>query len=168
MNRAPHRFALIGKTGSGKSEVARILHETMSCRVIKTGAICRQISNILFGNEEKRSTQLLDDALTKIDESIFLRAALRGSVATESLVIDSLRFSSDLNLAAKIGCRTIRVVADDALRTAWLLARGQAFDLGREGRHRSEVELDSAEACVTICNNGSLDDLFERVAASIV
>jgi dephospho-CoA kinase len=60
------RIALVGKSGSGKSEVAEFLRESRACQVIKTGRICRQIAQLLFGNEDKRSTQLLDDVLTEI------------------------------------------------------------------------------------------------------
>ena len=68
---------------------------------LKTGAVCRQIAKLLFGNEDKKSTQILDDALTPIDSSLFLRATLRGADMGRPFVIDSLRFNTDLQLA---GC----------------------------------------------------------------
>jgi hypothetical protein len=96
-------------------------------RYIKTGAICRQIAQLLFGNEDKLSTQQLDDALTAIDECIFLRAALRSVKPGEGFVVDALRFADDLVLARSLGCRTIRIVAPEALRHERLARRGQVF-----------------------------------------
>jgi len=155
----PQRFALVGKSGSGKSEVCRFLSESRGIRLIKTGAICRQIARLLFDNEDKRSTQILDDALTPIDPSIFLRAALRGVGPDENFVIDALRFREDLAVAREAGCMVIRVVASDEVRVRRLVARGQAFDLETDGCHRSEVELDDAPVDLEIVNEGEIPAL---------
>ncbi|SRR6266851_7563479 len=159
MKTFPARYALIGKSGAGKSEVAKILQSHCSCNIIKTGQICRDISQMLFGNDDKRSTQTLDDALTPIDESIFLRASMRGIDTSQPFVIDSLRFISDLTIARSLNCFLLRVVADDHIRLARLANRGQQFDLSKDGSHRSEVELDAAEVTETINNNGAFSDL---------
>jgi dephospho-CoA kinase len=158
------RVALIGKSGSGKSEVARLLKEEFGCRVVKTGAICREIAQLLFGNDNKHSTQIIDDALTTIESSIFLRAALRSLSPDESIVIDALRFESDLEIARALGCTVIRVTAADQERVRRLLARGQKFDLSRDGQHRSETELDYHPVDHTAVNEGTIGDLRLRVA----
>jgi cytidylate kinase len=155
----PQRFALVGKSGSGKSEACRFLSESRGIRLIKTGAICRQIARLIFDNEDKHSTQILDDALTLIDPCIFLRAALRGVGQGEAFVIDALRFQEDLTIARELGCTVIRVVASDDTRLCRLAVRGQAFDLKTDGRHRSEVELDDAPVDLEIRNEGELSAL---------
>lgn len=160
-----NRFALVGKSGSGKSEVGLMLSEHLGLRIIKTGAICREIAKLLFGNDDKRSTQLLDDALTNIDPSIFLRAALRDVVADEGFVIDALRFEQDLVIARELGCVVIRVRADDATRVRRLQARGQSFVLDVDGRHRSEVELDAVPVDYEIVNQGQLSELRARLTS---
>ncbi len=160
------RVALIGKSGAGKSEVAKVLNAEYGAEVIKTGAICRSISQLLFGNQDKGSTQKLDDALTRIDESIFLRAALRTANLAKPFVIDSLRFRSDLVLARENGCMILRVVSGDNLRVSRLVARGQVFDLAENGAHRSENELDDAACDATLSNTGNLEELAEKVRAT--
>jgi Cytidylate kinase len=154
------RFALVGKSGSGKSEASRFLSESRGIRLIKTGAICRQIARLLFDNEDKRSTQILDDALTPIDPSIFLRAALRGVDPAGGLVIDALRFWEDLAIARELGCMVIRVVASDQIRLCRLVARGQVFAPETDGRHRSEVELGDAPVDLEIRNEGEKSALL--------
>lgn len=153
------RFALIGKSGAGKSTVAERIERDYRIRRISTGTICRQISMLLFGNEEKASTQRIDDALTQIDPSIFLRAALRGAEPSESICVDSLRFSTDYSLARERGFEIIRVTASDETRTRRLAIRGQVFNLDVDGRHRSETDLDTAEADYTIHNDGTTDEI---------
>lgn len=153
------RFALIGKSGAGKSTVAEQIAQDYGIRRISTGTICRKISMLLFGNEEKASTQRIDDALTQIDPSIFLRAALRDAAPQESICVDSLRFSADYSFARDQGFEIIRVTASDETRTRRLAARGQAFNLDVDGRHRSETELDTAEADFTIHNEGTKDEI---------
>lgn len=153
------RFALLGKSGSGKSEVATLLCEQYDLSAIKTGSVCREIALLLFGNQDKRSTQLLDDALTTIDPSIFLKAALRREGGQEGFVIDSLRFQSDLRLAQELGCTIVRVNASDTIRVQRLEQRGQAFDPTTDGLHRSETELDAVPVDVVIENEKSLSEL---------
>lgn len=153
------RLALVGKSGAGKSEVSRRLTETHAFASVKTGAICRAISKLLFGNDAKSSTQRLDDALTTINPSIFLTASLRGASLDQDVVVDSLRFVDDVSLVRELGFKTLRVICDDTLRHSRLIARGQTFDPGVDGLHRSETELDDQPADYEIQNQGSLKDL---------
>ena len=135
----------------------------MDFSAIRTGTICRTISIILFGNDEKSSTQRLDDALTGIDPSIFLRASLRTADLTRDVVIDAIRFASDFRLAESLGFRTLRIKSDISLRLQRLAERGQAFDLAAEGSHRSETELDDFTVDFQIENVGSLLDLSSEL-----
>lgn len=153
------RFALIGKSGAGKSTAAQMIHELYQARRVSTGEICRTISSLLMGNEDKASTQKIDDALTTIDQSIFLKAALRDIPVEESICIDSLRFKSDIEIARQRGILIIRVVASDALRVERLKSRGQVFNFSVDGAHRSETELEGAEVDLEIVNDGGLEKM---------
>lgn len=158
------RFALLGKSGAGKSEIAKALKEHLGCRIVKTGAICRTISQVLFGNEDKHSTQILDDALTVLDPSIFLKAAARDITFNEAIVIDALRFMSDVAIADHLGCKLVRVVANADERVRRLQLRQQTFELARDGVHRSETELDACPVDHVIMNGGTMSDLQSQVA----
>lgn len=157
------KIALIGKSGTGKSEVAKCLSENFGLKVIKTGTICRKISQLLLGNEDKASTQLLDDALTQIDPSIFLKASMRNADIEEDFVIDALRFLSDYDFACRRDILTVRVLANDTARVARLRHRGQVFELSKDGKHRSEIELDDVSVDYEIENNGTLGALKSEV-----
>jgi dephospho-CoA kinase len=161
------RFALVGKTGVGKTEVARCLLERgfVPC---KTGAICRQISNLLFGNDWKVNTQRISDALIALEPSIFLKAALRTWDRETPTVIDALRYRTDLEAARAEGFSIIRVVASEEDRVRWLRERGEVFDLAKDGPHQTEVELDSEDADITINNNATIDELKRQVHEALV
>lgn len=161
------RFALIGKSGAGKSTVADSIAQTYGIRRVSTGKICRAISMLLFGNEDKASTQRIDDALTLVDPSIFLRAALRDSKPQEPICVDSLRFASDYDLARSQGFEIIRVTASDVVRQRRLAARGQVFNISTDGMHRSETELDEALVDFTIHNDGTTEEI-DNILRSVV
>lgn len=157
------RFALIGRRGVGKSQVAALIQDKTGLPVIKTGAICRQIAMLLFGEDSKASTQRLDDALTTLDPSIFLLAALRSAPTTAGFLVDSLRFRSDVDIARSYGCVLVRVVAEDHLRAERLRSRGQRYNPSCDGLHRSEIELDRLETDDEIINDASLVELARSV-----
>ena len=149
------RFALIGKSGAGKSTAAEMISDLYGARRVSTGVICRQISRLLIGNEDKASTQKIDDALRTIDQSIFLKAALRDIPDTDTICLDFLRFRSDLQIAREREFFVVRIAAPDEIRILRLKERGQVFDQGVDGCHRSETELDDAEVDFVIHNDGS-------------
>lgn len=162
------RIALTGRSGAGKSEIASILREEFKCEVVSTGRICRAIAQLLFGDDSKSSTQALDDALTTLDASIFLKAALRTSDTTNNnVVIDSLRFTSDANLATDLGFHLLRIEAPDEVRFRRLQTRGQAFDPSAIEQHRSENELDAYPVDGRLSNYGSRDDLREALRRTL-
>lgn len=164
----PIRFALVGKSGSGKSTVGVRLSKLVGVDHVRTGVVCRQIARTLFGNDDKRSTQTLDDALTTIDPSIFLRAALRPYSGDAGYILDALRFHSDVLLARELSCRIVRVIAPPELRLDRLRARGQSFDPGTDGFHRSEVELDTIQVDYELTNVSDIAHLDQALAAILV
>lgn len=156
------KIALSGKSGAGKSSVARIFFEKYNFKIVKTGLICRQISSILFGDDAKSSTQVLDDALTKIDESIFLKAALRNADLSPPVLIDSLRFANDFHLVKELGFKTMQILASNEDRGKRLSFRGQSFSDSTE-LHRSETELDNYKHDFVVKNHNSIVDLEEQI-----
>ena len=119
---------------------------------------------MLFDNEDKRSTQRLDDALTALDPSIFLRAALRPIKIENGFVVDALRFREDLNLARDYGCKIVRISAPDEFRFTRLAERQQVFDRQTDNQHRSETELDGAEVDFEVVNDADLVSFEEKLA----
>ncbi|WP_186766720.1 HD domain-containing protein [Puniceibacterium confluentis] len=171
-NPAPRRehlmqVALIGKSGVGKSTLAKLLNYHSGTERVSSGTICRQIAKLLFGNDDKSTTQTLDDALTSIDSSIFLNAALLTAPTGRPICLDSLRFRSDYEIARRRGFTIVRVIAPDEVRVARLSERGQRFDPGKDGTHRSETELDTVDVDYTVENSGDIDALENSIRTLI-
>ncbi|MES0863261.1 HD domain-containing protein [Ruegeria sp. SCPT10] len=161
------QVALIGKSGAGKSTVAKLLNYHAGAERISSGAICRQIAKLLFGNDDKSTTQTLDDALTKIDPSVFVNAALLTAPVGRPICLDSLRFKSDYEIAKRRGFTVVRVIAPDDVRVARLTQRGQRYDLVKDGSHRSETELDEVDVDYTVENSGDIEALENSVRTLI-
>lgn len=155
-------FALVGKSGAGKSSFGKLLASELDIPYVKTGKVCRTISKILFGTESKDDTQALDDALRTIDQSIFLKATLRESIALKGGIIDSLRFYSDYELVKSMECIVIRVTCNDEVRRNRLKGRGRALTNINE-EHCSETDLDMVNVDFEYDNSGDSEELHKNV-----
>lgn len=153
------RIALMGKSGVGKTEVAKRLASEHGFTRCSTGPICREIAERLFGKATKTNMQLVSDVLIDLIPSVFLRAALAQVSGSSHVVIDALRYSADYDLARECGFTVVRVTTSEERRRRFLEARGEPFDFETDGVHQTEVELDEAIADQTIANEGSLEDL---------
>lgn len=160
------RIALMGKSGVGKTEVAKHLAEKHGFTRCSTGPICREIATLLFGESTKKNMQLVSDALSDVLPSVFLRAALtRVDLPSTTIVIDALRYATDYALAREREFTIVRVVASEERRRVFLDQRAEPFDFATDGVHQTEVELDASIADHTIANEGSLDDLIRAADA---
>jgi len=161
------RIGLIGFTGVGKSTIAEHLRKAHGFQIASIGAMCRAISKLVFGNEDKSNLLALTDALQSIDRAIFLKAALRDAPSARLLAIDALRYTHDYEHAVAEGFHLVRVAAPLELRRRWLEARGQQFDFQVDGEHASETQLGQANVHTTLENNGTLSDLFAKIDALV-
>lgn len=161
------RIGLIGFTGVGKSTAADHLRRVHGFHVASTGAVCRTVAKLVFGNEHKSNLLALTGALQSIDRAIFLKAALREGPATGLLVIDALRYHHDYEYALNGGFHLIRITAPLDLRRQWLQERGQTFDFETDSKHASETQLGPLDAHTTIANDGTKDQFLAKIDALI-
>jgi dephospho-CoA kinase len=161
----PRRIGLIGFTGVGKSTVAKRLKSNYGCQICSTGAMCRAVSRLAFGNEDKSNLMALTDALQSIDPLILLKAAIRRVGPEDNIVLDALRYLHDYKYARQHGLFVMRVTAPVHLRRAWLAKRGQRFDFDIDSSHPSETQLASVRVHATLRNDSSRKALFARLDA---
>lgn len=79
---------------------------------------------------------------------------LISKVGTGNVIVTDLRFNNEYAALRKNGFITIRILRD-------------VSDIGGNREHVSETELDNAEFDYVINNNGTLDDLRNKVRAII-
>lgn len=145
------KIALSGRSGSGKSAVARHLVAKHNFAHASTGVICRQISAILFDNETKQSLNRISIALRTVGKDLFIEAALRNITKTD-VVFDSVRYSSDIGILRASGFKIWRIECpiEECIRR--LGARGQVIT-AEDLAHPSEHELNDAVFDLTINNH---------------
>jgi len=152
-NGDPVKIALSGTSGSGKGTVAKILVEQHNFVRASTGDICRQISQLLYGNEDKKNLNSISAAINQIDNSIFINAALR-NIKNDKIVFDSIRYRSDMLTLKKLGFVIWRVEASIDIRKDRLKGRAQVI-VEDDFYHASEIELDDCIFDATILNNNN-------------
>jgi dephospho-CoA kinase len=148
-------IAIIGRSGSGKTTVAKFLASRLSFHYISTGSLCREVSVSLFGDDSKRHMNELTEVLRRRWPTVWLDAALRRA-ADGPVIVDSLRFRDDLVMIRSLGDYTvIAVTAPRPVRHERMSVRGQLFNAMDE-EWSSELELVESDADVVIDN--STDD----------
>lgn len=154
------KIALSGASGSGKSRIARYLHERHGFAPTSTGEICRQIAILLFGDEDKGSLNRVSEMVRSLDPSLFIAAALR-NVEGERVVLDSVRYLSDVERVRAAGFLIWRIECSPEERSRRLAARGQSVSTA-DLAHASEVELQSAVFDAVINNDHRSSSQLER------
>lgn len=156
-------IAIYGRSGAGKSAVAQYLAETRGYHTVGPGKICREITKRLFGSEDKTILNQVNDALRTIDPDIWIRVSLEETDRQAPLIIDGLRFKSNLTFLEGAGFCLWKIESTDANRRLRLERRGQNFDWGVDADHAGEVEIEKERFDFAMANNGTLDRLRREV-----
>lgn len=159
---AKKSIALFGRSGAGKSIVANHLVTQHGFQLCSTGSLCRAISQILFGNEERNNLNALSKKIREIDPTLWMQAALLGAKKT-NVVFDSIRYEEDASYLRERGFLIWQVSCPMEICVERLNARGQSFAKG-DMLHAMEESLQAYKFDATI-NNGSRS--FELVLADV-
>jgi len=160
-------IALSGKSGSGKSTLAEILVAEYGYVQCKTGSACRKIARDLFDSESKELLNRLTVVMRDIDDSVWLRAALKGVKEDHPVVFDSMRFPEDYEYFKERGYALWKLDAPVEVRAERLSMRGQEFDPDRDDDHPAENSLRGFDFHRTFQNLGSVGDLRDAVRDAI-
>jgi dephospho-CoA kinase len=158
------QIALTGKTGSGKSTVARYLEMKHGFVVCNTGARCRELAREFFGCEEKYYLNKITDCFRALEPGVWLKVGLQKvSLTTDKIVIDSIRFQEDYRVARERSFSIWRIECRSDIRIDRLRSRGDEFRVTDE-EHVSETALDGLPYDAVLENNGgSLEDIYSKV-----
>jgi len=150
-------IAVTGKAGSGKSEVARILHEMQpGSLILSFAAPVKRIAKEFYGwdgEKDASGRRLLQDIATagrRYNSEIWVNCMLeRINMVQHNLdviIIDDLRFLNEAKLVRNFQGKIIKVY-------------GRGHDLGIFGEHQSETELTEIEA--SLISNFPYETIYE-------
>jgi dephospho-CoA kinase len=161
-------LAIWARSGAGKSFATRYLEERYGYEACKPGAICREITLRLFGEDSKTTLNKVNDALRQIEPNIWLRIGFEDMGRKEGVIIDGIRFASNVDFCRKNGFLMIKITASETTRMARLKARGQTFDLAIDGEHAGETEIENERFDHTVHNDHDDSNAFFRQLDAIV
>ncbi len=157
--------ALMGRSGAGKTMVAKLLVTDFGYHRCSPGDICRQVCRIIFGGEDREVMNWVTDLLKQIDDMVWLKAALSNAPADRPLVYDSMRFRGDYEYLTSLGFLPWRVESPQEVRHARMRERGQVFSAESDEDHALETELLNYSQVALIVNGLEVtsDGLRQRV-----
>lgn len=143
-------IAIHGLSGSGKSIVAKRMRDHHGFAHASSGAMCRTITEMLYGNQDRGALNNVSQAIRTIDKEIWIRATLRG-VEGERIVFDSVRYLQDAIILRELGFDIWKISCPTRICIDRLVERGQVFDLS-DFSHDSEREIPD-DMCQNIIEN---------------
>src|SRR5260370_24038765 len=119
-------IALSARSGAGKSLASEYMQSAYGYAVCRPGAICREITERLFGTQSKTMLNKVNDAMRTIDPDVWLRVALQelGAVRPGTpICIDGMRFRSNVEYCRKNSIVLVAIEASDEARMRRLYGR---------------------------------------------
>lgn len=175
------KICFIGKAGSGKDFLAKymIKHHYFFRYAFadEVKAVAHKYFPDLYGEgEDSKPRALLQDVGQKfrsIDTNVWIRTlfaimewdmeqAARYRHAVPNIIITDCRMPNEYEALKKKGFIFIRIDIDDDTRLQRLRDRGDVF-LEDDLKHDTESHYDSFSVDYTIVNNGSPDEVYEKL-----
>lgn len=156
-------IALSGKSGSGKTTIAKYLIDKYGYCLCNTGKAPRQICNMLFHSESKTLLNKITDTIKKIDSYVWIKKAFSEIDDSKPIVFDSVRFLDDYNYLKSKKFLLVRIECSRELIVDRLNKRGQIIDIENDFIHNAETELDDIVFDYTIINDGSLLSFYMKI-----
>jgi dephospho-CoA kinase len=164
-------IALSARSGAGKTLVAGYLQNTYGYTLCRPGAICREITERLFGTQSKTALNKVNDAMRAIDPNIWLRVALQelGTLPLGApICIDGMRFRSNVEYCRNNSFILVAIEASEETRMRRLEGRGQEYDQTVDTVHPSEAEIEDIAFDHVIRNDGCEPELLYKAIDEIV
>jgi dephospho-CoA kinase len=150
-------IALSARSGAGKSIASDYLQNTYGYALCRPGAICREITERLFGTQSKTMLNKVNDAMRAIDPDVWLRVALQELGALRPgtpICVDGMRFKSNVEYCRKNSFVLVTIDASEETRMRRLKARGQEYDVQVDAAHAVETEIEGIPFDHVIRNDG--------------
>lgn len=168
----PVKIAITGRMRSGKDTVACILQEETSFTVYRFADGITDIIQQYFPEDWKLGKprehyQVIGQSLRQLDENVWVKALHRkrqyGHLFCNELITD-LRQPNEVKYCIDHGFKIIKVVADEEIRKQRAFHAGDNWE-DSQLQHPTELAVDCIVPDYQIQNNGTMDELVEKVIA---
>ena len=174
------KIALFGKMRSGKDTVGRILIEDYNFSGAALGNAIGNIIEMYFPKALERGKprkhyQFIGQAFRQLDEDVWVNYLLDNldietyiyncrllRMSPNNLVITDGRQPNEAKRLKEKGFIIVKVTTRDDIRLERIKKAGDVFS-EQDLNHETELSVDLINPDFEICNNGTLDDLKERV-----
>ncbi len=171
-------IGLVGRKGSGKGTVAKILKEKYGASIYRFSDVLREILDLLFvGNSRENLINLSEILRNEFGQDVLKNALLKKmeNDAAPLIVLDGLRRLGDLDGLKKIGnFQLVSVTVPPEIRYERIKTRGENAGETKQTlesfmkleKAPTEVTIASVEAQAdrTIDNSGSKENLEKQIS----
>lgn len=172
------KIALFGKMRSGKDTVGRILIEDYNFNAMAFGRAIGDIietyfPDILEMGKPRKHYQVIGQSFRELDEDVWINYLLSDletyinkcrflRMSPTNMVITDGRQPNEAKRLKEEGFIIVKVTTRDDIRLERIKKAGDVFS-EQDLNHETELSVDLINPDFEIFNNGTLDDLKERV-----
>lgn len=110
------RIAVLGKMGSGKTYISKLLTEKYNLEIYSFGTKIKNIAYELFNMEKKdrKLLQTIADYMKYIDKDVWVNYIIKQIQYKDNIIIDDLRFKNEADSLKKLGFIIIGLDIDES------------------------------------------------------
>ena len=163
------KIALVGKMRSGKDTVGEQLINLYGFRRYAFGDGIKEIVETYFplawvDGKPRRHFQHIGQSLRELDEDVWVNYCLDkvSDNTYDNIVITDARQENEVKALREAGFIIVKVICDEAIRIERMRANNDNFNL-EDLQHETELYVDDVVADIELRNEGTLEELKERV-----
>ena len=142
------RIAILGKMGSGKTYISKLLAEKYNLEIYSFGTKVKNIAYELFNMEEKdrKLLQTIADYMKYIDKDVWVNYIIKQIQHKDNIIIDDLRFKNEVDSLKKLGFIIIGLHIDESTQQIRLREKYPNYIEHLDNKkHNSEVEYEGID-----------------------
>ena len=164
------KIALFGKIRSGKDTVGKVLTDDYGFTRYAFGDAIGEVIKDYFpdafaGGKPRKHYQVIGQSFRQLDEDVWVKKVINDieSAGHERIIITDGRQVNEAEKMRDAGFLIVKVICDEKIRIKRMMDSGDVFN-EESLTHETELQVDKVVPDVVIINEGSLMELYLKVA----